>query len=970
MPLKNNNMENFDLINHVVPSGGWYCAVGMPPTKHPSLTTKFTKSLEELQKYFDDFSSAGQHVYFGLAKYGDDAPLPKDSGGGRTAANAEYFKALWLDIDCGEDKAVELEKSTGQPKGYATKQKAEEALEAFCDLVDLPAPTLVDSGNGIHAYWAFTEELPKAQWLPLAARLKEICATQEFYVDRQVFDAARILRVPGTLNLKFDPPSKVYVREMYDPVDVELIRGVLGVEETAVAPTVAHTAKPKSTNPLEASLEDDPPHEQDSHSSFEKIMRKGKLGCAQLVYAYQERKTLPEPMWWNALSIAAHCSDSATAIHRLSKGHPDYDYEAVERKAAGTKWPHSCAEFAKEYPAGCKGCIHSKGKDKIRTPRELGEYIDCDTAPLFELPEGYYRGAHGGIYTDNIAGQEGKPNLVYPYDLYVMERMVDTVAGDVARVRVTHPHDGEKEFPIPNTSLGKQDLRKELARNGVVALEPQSTYITTYITKCIMHLRDKRKAETMEDQFGWKENYTKFIVGEREITVDGVGHSPASSVTEGITPHFQPRGTLDKWQEVFNLYDRPGLEIQAFAALSGFGSVLLEFTGQKGALINLVHTLAGTGKTTVLRVINSICGHPEMLLGTPDDTYLARITRLGVLNNIANTMDELTNMDDDDISPFIYACSQGKGKERMQKDKNANRINKTTWRALSVSTANAGFGQKLSAKKNTPDGEMMRLLEFNVPPSTAITTDEGKHLFDHQLLENYGLAIVPFIQYIIGDLEEVKKTLSKVQALVDQRCGFTGRERNWSAALAINFTAGIIANREGIIKLNTRRLFKALVPAVKQMKKEVTPPQNNDATILGAYILKHHGSILVVDSAADKRTGKAMAPDLEPLGKGKPVIRYESDTKRLYTPVADFKKHCIYDQVDYGQLIKRYKNVGFCLGSKNVCMDKGMQFSFGTVRCVEFDCAHPQYGIDVNLYTEGDTSDSGESEVSGKLEDF
>ena len=339
-------MENFELIDHVVPAGGWYCAVGMPPVKHPSLTTKFTKSLEELQKYFDDFSSAGQHVYFGLAKYSADAPAPKDSGGGRTAANAESFKALWLDIDCGEDKAVELEKSTGQPKGYATKQKAEEALEAFCDLVDLPPPTLVDSGNGIHAYWALTEELPKVQWLPLAARLKEICATQEFYVDRQVFDAARILRVPGTLNLKFDPPSKVYVKEMHDPVDVELIRQALGVEETVVAPTLVPPPKTFSPTPLEALLETGSSQLQDSHSSFEKIMRSGKLGCAQLIHAYQERKTLSEPMWWNALSIAAYCSDSSTAIHRLSKGHPDYDPQAVERKAAATKGPHSCAEFA------------------------------------------------------------------------------------------------------------------------------------------------------------------------------------------------------------------------------------------------------------------------------------------------------------------------------------------------------------------------------------------------------------------------------------------------------------------------------------------------------------------------------------------------------------------------------------------------------------------------------------------------
>ena len=83
-----------------------------------------------------------------------------------------------------------------------------------------------------------------------------------------------------------------------------------------------------------------------------------------------------------------------------------------------------------------------------------------------------------------------------------------------------------------------------------------------------------------------------------------------------------------------------------------------------------------------------------MLLGAPDDTVAARIQKMGVLNNIANTMDELTNMDGEYISNFLYACSQGKGRERMESNKNANRLNTTTWRATTVSTANASMRQK------------------------------------------------------------------------------------------------------------------------------------------------------------------------------------------------------------------------------------------------------------------------------------
>ena len=151
--------------------------------------------------------------------------------------------------------------------------------------------------------------------------------------------------------------------------------------------------------------------------------------------------------------------------------------------------------------------------------------------------------------------------------------------------------------------------------------------------------------------------------------------TPPSTITNVYSDFLQPRGSYEKWQEVFNMYNRPGLEVHAFAALSGFGSALLKFTGQKGAIINLVHPHAGTGKTTILRMANSIAGDPEMLLGTPDDTAVGRINKLGTLNNIVNTMDELTNLDETEVGKFAYAASQGRGKEKAQMHINANRKN-------------------------------------------------------------------------------------------------------------------------------------------------------------------------------------------------------------------------------------------------------------------------------------------------------
>ena len=200
-------MENIDLIHHVVPSGGWYCAIGIPTGKNKSPITKFTKDSDELRTFFEGFVESGHHTYFALAKYTEDAtkPLPE---GGRKVIHAEALQSLWLDIDCGAGKDTEVEQSTGLPKGYASKKEGLKEAKKFWELLDLPEPTIVDSGNGLHLYWAFTEEVPRDKWIPLADRLKEVCVTQKFAADPSVFDAARMLRVPESYNVKSNPPDR------------------------------------------------------------------------------------------------------------------------------------------------------------------------------------------------------------------------------------------------------------------------------------------------------------------------------------------------------------------------------------------------------------------------------------------------------------------------------------------------------------------------------------------------------------------------------------------------------------------------------------------------------------------------------------------------------------------------------------------------------------------------------------------
>ena len=105
-----------------------------------------------------------------------------------------------MDIDCGPAKGVPDEK--GRIKGYLDQTIGLQEFQKFCAAVGLPKPILVNSGYGIHAYWLLEETLSRLEWEPLSQRLRELCVEHGLIVDSSVFEASRVLRIPGTYNFK------------------------------------------------------------------------------------------------------------------------------------------------------------------------------------------------------------------------------------------------------------------------------------------------------------------------------------------------------------------------------------------------------------------------------------------------------------------------------------------------------------------------------------------------------------------------------------------------------------------------------------------------------------------------------------------------------------------------------------------------------------------------------------------------
>ena len=192
------------LVGHKLPEALWRSPervhqIGALQRSAHIFTNIPVRNITEAVERAHALSNAGTDAYFACAEY-----LTPDN---RTAANTSGAYAFWLDLDVGEKKNTD-------GKGYATIGDARQAVERFCKDAGLPSPThIVNSGGGLHVYWVLVQVVDREKWQKHAMKLKalarKLCLRAD---DSRTADIASILRIPGTLNFKYDPPRPVLLQ--------------------------------------------------------------------------------------------------------------------------------------------------------------------------------------------------------------------------------------------------------------------------------------------------------------------------------------------------------------------------------------------------------------------------------------------------------------------------------------------------------------------------------------------------------------------------------------------------------------------------------------------------------------------------------------------------------------------------------------------------------------------------------------
>jgi len=927
-------MEPRVFLEKALSENGYYCVFAAKSAENRR-TQKFYTSVSAIIDAAQELDTQGFDAYFALATF--------EEAGSRKVSNVKQLKSFFLDLDCGPSK------------DYPSQSEALDALRMFCTATNLPKPFMLNSGRGVHAYWFLDEPISYDDWLPVAEKLKALCATHNLLADPAVTsDAARVLRIPGTHNHKDSPPSLVrqFGMSVPEPVSLEVFSNTLGMD--MMPPPRKYI--PAGANAVMDMLMGN------KTSVFLDILNKTRrgAGCAQLAAIMKKQAEVSEPLWRAGLSIAKFCEDGDKAAHLMSKNHPQYTPIETVKKMDLIKGPYRCATFDEYAPGICTGCPHW---GKIKSPISLGQKVLEATeevvveAPSATLPNAplksytiptyptpYFRGANGGVYSRKTLPDGTVDEVpVYHNDLYVVRRISDPEVGESILMRLHLPKDGVREFTIPLTSVTSRDeFRKQMSMQGVAV--PRVEELMKYTLDWVNELQAKDEADEAHKQFGWVgSGFDSFVLGNQHILENDVDFNPPSSQTLSLFPIFEPKGTMEQWRKNMDFYNKDGFELHQYVVGTTFGSILMQDSPFHCATLHLHSKESGIGKTTSMIVGASLWGDPDELVMDQNTTLNFRMHRGEIYHNLPFYIDEITEMKPYEVSQLAYSMSSGKQKGRLAGSANAERYRGDPWKFLAVTTGNVSVIERVSAYKAMPEAESQRIMEVKVDTLFHKSSDTmAQEAFLDSVKNNYGHAGPIFVQHVIQNKNSIRSLTDSIKEKVISAAGLTSKNRFWTAHVSYTLAGLILAKRLGFHDYDIQKIFKFAIWMLKLNQNAVSDMSLSAQDILNDYINEHWNNVLWIKSTDDLRRGQAGALDSlivpEASPRGKLVARYETDIKKAYLLLKPLRDWCVDQQINYGSLLQDLTEQ---MNAKKIKMrlSKGTHMQLPPAQVLAVDCA-------------------------------
>jgi energy-coupling factor transporter ATP-binding protein EcfA2 len=924
-----------EFLRKVLPEG--LIVVAVPVGKgfrHEVCTTA-----EEAAEWSIKFDAQGKDVYMGMG----GLKQPKTAEGKvRVGTNIAQLKCLFIDLDVGDD-----------PKKYTTQVEALQSLKTFCKETQFPAPMLVNSGGGIHAYWPFETAMEAGEWKGLATTFKAALAAYGLKTDPTITaDSARVLRVVGTHNYKLKDNKRPVslLRDVPPYPNKELVTAVLNL-------AARYQITPRSMVEVAPSK---PSVFGDNTATVYPPSELGKiLGHCATMASIAETGGPSGKIWMLGLGVAMATVNPDESCMRISERYPDFDIDDMKRKIYRLKeqqiGPTLCTTFADHEDNKCAGCPHM---GLIKSPimlgvvgikhlpvivnikdEETGEWSKDET----QVTPYPYVLVNGKIVKKAGASldSEGNPQadiVVCPYNLYPVNRSYNERTDSESTLWRVVDKDGiKRDFTLKQSILAKPEaMHGEILDKGLYLTQTQAKATVGFMVAYIKQLQETIATEKMFSRLGWRDNYTKYVLGGTLFKADGTQeqHPVSSDITRAVRG-LDSAGTLEGWKEAMKFYLAPGHEAHRFAVYCGFGSPLLHMTGIKGVVVAATGE-SGAGKTTAVLAANSIMGHPKELVIDGNESGItenALYVMYAARSSIMLHLDEVTRMRPEVFGRFCLAAPQGRPKDSLTQTREI-RENTLFWEGTAIATANTNLYHVLASSRADATAEAMRLFQLNFPVPTSHTkTEADKFLRD--IGKNYGTAGPVFLQFVVSNYATVCSRVEKMMALVDTKAQITSAERFYSAEVAANFTGAMAARKLGLLEgWPVEQDFEWIIRQITGIRSTITEDISTPRETISEFLEARVGETLVVNQTINSN----IAPRVDQAPRGALSIRHEIDTNKMYVMKSEFKRYCQDIGANYSAIQNDLETRGILLDrNKLIVLGRGTDFGKGQVRCWELD---------------------------------
>jgi len=915
-------------------------------------------------------------VYHACAGYKEvkfkTSPKGKQYAVGRTQDNATHARALWQDFDVGkyndEGELVQF--------SYATRNEALAAIKDLMKRTGLPRPLLVSSGNGFHAYWPFTEDVTKKEWLYLTSMVRTVYEHVGIKFDpSRDTDIASVLRPVGTRNKGKEVEVLRDTTPMPYQFYLDKFRDYIEANELVATPP----SEPK------VKLENEfGPAEEYPESSLELVADK----CAQIAL-FRDTGCDTEPLWFRNLCVAAHCVDGDRLAHEWGAKSSKYDEDATNAKLDQIRneekgGPTTCEKFQKVNAEGCKNCAFA---GKIKGPIALGRVADV-VPPVFteETPEGevvevtpphWPRGFNGknnkiSVPLENKDGVLEQVSICSPL-FYFTERIRGIDGTFVYKAKMNVKQSEWRDFEVPAKQLAEaRSLKATLASYEIMT--DNDKLLMMFASRHATQLRLHKDEVTTFNQFGWNKSRTGFVIGDEIITSKGRSKVRLCADTFK-SPEMRDacavKGTKEEWTSaVMELYNREnGLPYQ-YAIGTQFGAPLAELLGYEewnGIPLALTSDDSGYGKTTVTKIgINALYNSSTTMVS--ETTVNGISSRASVVNNAPMLFDELTKVitDPEDLARICYTLSNGREKVRLGSDGKEN-TPKPRFKMMSTITANKNFFDKLAQSKTTPIATQMRIFEIGMESYDKLeTVKEGSklHAAHHELALHvvnncYGVWAEDYFRFIIDNKKLViDKLHSTAMAIVNKLGGNAAKERFFAYHVACTLVGLWVAKKIGALAFDIPAVRDWAFAHILKMRGVANHYGANTQDMFAKMLSELHGRILVTKffDLLDARRGKTEMPMLPLKGPIAARLVLGEDGKergKFYLSISALDEWCAQNDTTPSAFKRQLVKADLLLPCKDGGFDSRQRLSKGVVslpmahcRCVEISYSAAQGIID------------------------